>query len=168
VYDLFETILNLELACAKEQIGAGADSIGIGDAAASLVGPRIYEEFVWPYEKRLVDGIHGMGGRVRLHICGNTRRILHGMGKLGCEMIDLDFLTPVHEARAQMSPSQVLLGNIDPVRALRDGTPASVYQAIADCHSQAGTHYIVGAGCEVPRDTPAENLLALTQYARKH
>ncbi len=168
VLDLFEFIVNLELAFAKEQIGVGADIIGIGDAAASLVGPRIYEEFVWPYEKRLVDGIHAMGGRVRLHICGNTRRILGGMGKLGCDMIDLDFLSPVHEARAQMPPGQVLLGNIDPVRALRDGTPASVYQAIAECHRQAGAHYIVGAGCEVPRDTPAQNLLALAQYAREH
>jgi MtaA/CmuA family methyltransferase len=168
VHDLFEFVINLALAFAKEQIKVGADIIGIGDAAASLVGPHIYDEFVWPYEKRLVDGIHAMGGRVRLHICGNTRRILGGMGKLGCDMIDLDYLAPVSEARAQMPSSQVLLGNIDPVRALRDGTPDSVYQAIAVCHQQAGAHYIVGAGCEVPRDTPFENLSALARYAREH
>ena len=37
------------------------DLIGVGDAAASLVGPQIYEEFVWPYEKKLVDGLHAHG-----------------------------------------------------------------------------------------------------------
>ncbi|MCL5770576.1 MAG: hypothetical protein M1588_04615, partial [Planctomycetes bacterium] len=70
------------------------------------------------------------------------------------------------EARQQMGPNQILLGNIDPVRMLRNGTPASVRAAIAECHRQAGERYIVGAGCEVPRDTPEANLLALTGYAR--
>jgi MtaA/CmuA family methyltransferase len=168
VADLFEFVITLALAFAQEQIKAGADIIGIGDAAASLVGPRIYEESVWPHEKRLVDGIHSMGARVRLHICGNTRRILAGMGRLGCDLVDLDYLSPITEGRSQMGEHQVLLGNIDPVRTLRDGTPASVYQSIAACHQQAGTHYIVGAGCEVPRDTPPANLAALAKYAQEH
>ncbi len=168
VRDLFEYVLGMELAFAAEQLKAGADIIGVGDAAASLVGPSIYNEFVWPYEKRLVDGIKDMGGRVRLHICGNTRRILDGMGRLGCDLIDLDYPVPVHEAREQMSPRQVLLGNIDPVRVLRDTKPRVVYQAIEKCHAEAGEHYIVGAGCEVTRDTPAQNLLALSRYAIEH
>jgi MtaA/CmuA family methyltransferase len=168
VRDLFEFIVAMGLAFVKAQVAAGADLIGIGDAAASLVGPRIYREFVWPYEKRLVDGIHALGARVRLHICGNTRRILDGMGRLGCDMIDLDYLAPVGEGRAELGPQQVLLGNIDPVRVLRDGTPDSVYKAIGVCHQQAGNRYIVGAGCEVPRDTPPENLLALASYAGAH
>jgi uroporphyrinogen-III decarboxylase len=107
-----------------------------------------------------------MGARVRLHICGNTRFILEGMGKLGCDIVDLDYLAPLDEARRVMGPDQVLLGNIDPVRVLRDGTPESVRSAIAACHRQAGSRYIVGAGCEVPRGTPRDNLLALTHYAR--
>jgi len=168
VRDLFEFVLEMELRFAKEQIDAGAEVIGIGDAATSLVGPRIYEEFVWPFEKRMVDGLRALGARVRLHICGNTRRILAGMGRLGCDVVDLDFLVPISEGRAQMGPEQILLGNIDPVRVLRDGTPMDVYEAVAECHRQAGPCYIVGAGCEVPRDTPEENLRAMGRYAREH
>ena len=103
VRDLFAFVIELELRFAREQIKAGADVIGLGDAAASLVGPQIYEEFVWPYEKKLVDGIHAMGGKVRLHICGNTRRILPGLGKLGCSIVDLDSMAPISEARQQMT-----------------------------------------------------------------
>ena len=76
VRDLFEFTVEVATRFAEAQIEAGADIIGIGDAAASLVGPRIYKEFVWPWEKKLVDSIHAIGGKVRLHICGNTRRIL--------------------------------------------------------------------------------------------
>lgn len=164
VRDLFDFVLEVALRYGQAQADAGADIIGLGDAAASLVGPQIYEEFVWSYEKRLVDGLHDMGVAVRLHICGNTTRILEGMGRLGCEIVDLDYFAPVGDARAAMGADQILLGNVDPVRVVRDGTPESVQQAIAECHRQAGARYIVGAGCEIPRDTPRENMQALTEY----
>ena len=168
VRDLFAFVIEMELRFAREQIKAGADIIGMGDAAASLVGPQIYDEFVWPYEKQLVDGIHALGGRVRLHICGNTRRILEGIGKLGCDIVDIDFLAPLSEARQKMGPDTVLLGNLNPVAVLRNGDPAGVTAATAECHRQAGPRFIVGAGCEVPRDTPAENLRAHCAYAHTH
>jgi hypothetical protein len=31
---------------------------------------------------------------MRLHISGNARRILRGMGRLGCNIVDLDYLAP--------------------------------------------------------------------------
>ena len=44
VQALFEFVIEMELRFARAQIEAGADVIGVGDAAASLVGPSIYEE----------------------------------------------------------------------------------------------------------------------------
>ena len=119
VRDLFAFVIEMELRFAREQIKAGADMIGVGDAAASLVGPQIYDEFVWPYEKKLVDGIHALGGKVRLHICGNTRRILEGMGKLGCDIVDLDSMAPISEARQKMGP------DTDPARQPEPGERAA-------------------------------------------
>lgn len=168
VRDLFEFVIAMELRFAREQINAGAEVIGIGDAAASLIGPRIYEEFALPYERRLVDGVHAMGAKVRLHICGNTRQLVEGMGQLGCDIVDLDSLTPLADARQKMGENQVLLGNLNPVTVLMNGTPETVNAGIAECHRQAGARFIVGAGCEVPRDTPPENLKALCEYARTH
>ncbi len=166
VRELFEFTLEMGIRFGRAQFEAGVDILGVGDAAASLVGPEFYEQYVWPFEKRLVDALHAMGALVRLHICGNTTAILELMGKLGCDIVDLDFMVPLDKARQAMGPDQVLLGNIDPVRALRGGTPETIRAAIAQCHREAGPRYIVGAGCEVPRATPAENLRALTEYAR--
>ena len=168
VTGLFEFALELGLRFARAQVDAGADIIGVGDAAASLVGPQIYEEFVWPFEKRLVDGLHAMGTRVRLHICGNTRPILEPIGRLGCEIVDLDWMVPLDEARAAMGPEQVLLGNLDPVGTLRTGTPEAIQAELAECYRQAGARYIVSAGCEVVRDTPPPNVDALRAFARSH
>lgn len=166
VRDLFEFCVEMALRFAREQVTAGVDLIGVGDAAASLVGPHIYEEFVWPYEKKLVDGMHALGTRVRLHICGNTRFALANIGRLGCDVVDLDSLAPLAEARAQMGPQQVLLGNLNPVVIVRNSRRDEVQAALAECHRQAGERYIVGAGCEIPRDTPPENVRVFAEYAR--
>jgi MtaA/CmuA family methyltransferase len=166
VRDLFEFVVEMELRFARAQVEAGVDLIGLGDAAASLVGPELYNELVWPYEQKLIDGLHAMGTRVRLHICGNVRPLLTEIGRLGCEIVDLDSMVPLTEARRAMGPNQVLLGNINPVTILRNGTPAQVRTAIAECHRDAGPRYIVGAGCEVPRGTPHENMRAMCDYAR--
>ncbi len=166
VRDLFEFVLEMALRYAQAQLDAGAEIIGIGDAAASLVGPRFYNDFVWPFEKRLVDGLHARGAKVRLHICGDTSLLVDGMGRLGCEIVDLDYFTSVSAARDAMGSDQILLGNIDPVRVLRNGTPESIRRAIAACHREAGDRYIVGAGCEAPRDTPVTNFRAMTTYAQ--
>ncbi len=163
VRDLFEFALEMGLRFAKAQVEAGIDLIGVGDAAASLVGPQIHEEFVLPYEQRLVDGLHAMGTKVRLHICGNTGRILAGMGRLKCAMLDIDWMVPLAKVRQVMGPDQVLAGNIDPVKTLRNGDPALVSAAIAACYREAGPRYIIAAGCEVPRDTPADNVRALAR-----
>jgi MtaA/CmuA family methyltransferase len=163
---LFDFTVRLELEFARAQVEAGATLIGVGDAAASLVGPKLYLEHVLPWEQRLIAAIHTLGVPVRLHICGNTKRIVEGMGRTGADIIDLDFPTPLGHARRAMAETQVLLGNIDPVRELRDGTPASVEATLAECFEQAGPAYIVGAGCEVPRGTPYANLEAMTRFAR--
>ena len=119
-------------------------------------------------ERRLAAGIKSTGGRVRLHICGNTRKLLPLMGQVGADLVDLDSPSPLDEARAAMGPTQVLLGNLDPVRTLRDGTPETVTAAISHCYAGAGPCFIVGAGCEIARGTPEANVHALVEFARRH
>ncbi|MCX6638085.1 MAG: hypothetical protein NT090_23765, partial [Acidobacteria bacterium] len=91
-----------------------------------------------------------------------------GMGRTGADIVDLDYLSPLAMAREAMGPDQVLLGNLEPVGVLRNGTPESVAAAITVCRREAGARYIVSAGCEVCRDTPVANLRALCDYAFTH
>ncbi len=90
------------------------------------------------------------------------------MGRLGCEIVDLDFLSPVHEGRAKMGSNQIILGNVNPVTVVRGGKPVDVMRALEQCHAEAGPRYIVGPGCEIPRDTPHENVRMLAEYSRHH
>ncbi len=168
VRELFAFVTENAIRFARPQVEAGADIIGVGDAAASLIGPQLYEEFVVDYERKLIDAIHAMGCRTRLHICGRTTKLLPWMGNFGSEMVDLDWMVPFTEARQKSAEGQVLSGNIDPVAVLRNGTPEDIQAKLAACHRDAGPRYIVCAGCEVVRDTPEENVHAMVEYARSH
>lgn len=167
VEELLDFAVRQAVAFARAQVDAGADLIGVGDAAASLVGPAIYREVVVPHERRLVQAIHEMGARVRLHICGNIRRSLPEVGTVGADIVDLDSMVPVAAARAAAGETQTLLGNLNPVAELMGSTPVAVAARVATCHAEAGRRFIVGAGCEVPAATPHANLAALTGYAHR-
>jgi MtaA/CmuA family methyltransferase len=167
VRDLLDFVVEMELRFADAQREAGAELMGVGDPAASLVGPAVFAEFLFPAQKKLVDGLKAMGLRTRSHICGNTKRIMKGRGELGYDIVDVDAMVSLADARSKM-PDQVILGNVATVEVLQTGSPQDVLAAVSKCHEDAGERYIIGAGCEVPRDAPAANMFALLEYAQSH
>jgi MtaA/CmuA family methyltransferase len=145
---------------AKAQIEAGADMIGVGDAAASLIGPEMYVEHVLPWQKQLFSGIHEAGATVRLHICGDIRHLTRHMATSGAEIIDVDWMVPLAEAREAVGPEITLCGNFDPVRVLLRGTKEDVAAAARQCIADAGRHFMLMPGCEIPAGTAEENIRA--------
>jgi len=167
VVDLFEFLTELEICFARAQVDAGADIIGIGDAAASLINDELYREYVLPFEKREVQAIREMGVYTRLHICGNVTHHLEAMGELGVNMVDIDFLTDLSQVRSGMGSEVTVLGNVDPVEVVQNGTPETIFAALEECHRTVGDdRFIIGAGCEITPGTVPENLRALAEYAR--
>ena len=155
-----EIIIQNEIDFAIAQIRAGADMIGIGDAVASLVGAELYQSHVLPLEKKLVDAIHDAGGLVKLHICGNINSIIGLMAKTGVDIIDVDWMVPLDQAREKVGPDITLCGNFDPSSVLLQGTPQIVADAATECIQKGGLRFILMPGCEVPQNTPEENIRA--------
>ncbi len=164
--DLMDWVTEMEIEFAQAQIAAGANLIGIGDAAASLVSPAYYAEEVAPREKKIVDAIHEAGARVRLHICGSIQGKYETIAGLGVDLLDIDYLQSVAEVRAGMGPDQCLSGNLDPVRNIMNSEPDQIKADFARAHEEAGENFILAAGCEVPPETPEENVVAMFEYAR--
>jgi uroporphyrinogen decarboxylase len=155
-----ETIIDNQIRFALAQVKAGADMIGVGDAVASLVSPKMYEQYVLPFEKRLFDAIHKAGATVKLHICGDVTNSVGLMAQTGCDVIDLDWMVPLKESRAAVGSNVTLCGNFDPAAVLLQGTPQDVANAAAQCIREGGQRFIVQPGCEVPPGTPEQNIRA--------
>jgi len=148
---------------ALAQLAEGADTIGVGDAIASQLPPDIYRSAVWPFEKQLFDAIHAQGGRVKLHICGNTNHLLTHIGELGVDILDIDHMVDPEKARRAVGPKVAIAGRVDPVADVLNGTPASIRAAAAGSYAVIGNPHLVMAGCEIPPGTPPANLKALCE-----
>ena len=160
-HQLMDCCVEVGIDFALAQLRAGADTIGIGDAIVSQISGPMYKELVYPHEKRLVDAIHAVGGLVRLHICGNITHHLEQIAELGVEVLDADWLVDMNKARSTVGRSTVLCSNLDPVHVVQRGTPKGIMNAVKELYQQLGNPFMVGAGCEIPADTPHPNLKAL-------
>jgi MtaA/CmuA family methyltransferase len=161
--DLMDLCLETSIEFALAQIRAGADTIGIGDAVASLVSPQTYESLILPREKRLVKAIQSAGAYAKLHICGNITHLLDGIAELEVDILDVDHMLDISLVRQKVGPKVVLGGNIDPAQGVLRGTPETIRQTMLDTYQQAGNPFMVNAGCEIPSGTPPENLKALCE-----
>jgi len=148
------------IAFALAQVEAGADMIGIGDAAAGLIGPDMYVKYVLPAEQQLVSAIHKAGAAVKLHICGDIKHIIEYMAQSGADIIDVDWMVPLGQARQLAGPQITLCGNFDPSAVLLQAGPDDVAKAAKQCIETGGEKFILMPGCEVPPATPEENVRA--------
>jgi MtaA/CmuA family methyltransferase len=168
VEELLSFCVEIQVAFAWAQVQAGADIIGLGDAVASQISPAGYREWALPYEQRIFDAVHEAGAISRLHICGDTSRILCDMVESGAEIIDIDWMVDIEQAASVFGDGPALCGNVDPVAVLFRGTPEQVRQATMACARQGGGKWLCAAGCEVPDGTPLYNLRAQSQALREY
>jgi MtaA/CmuA family methyltransferase len=164
---LLERITEVEIAFAEAQIDAGADIIGLGDAVASIVSPAMYRQFALPYEKRIFDAVHEKGALARLHICGNTSRILPDMLETGADFIDVDYMVDFSKAAQVIGDRAGLVGNFNPVAVMRYGDEKTIEEAVLHCLDVGGSRSFSAAGCEIPDGTPPENLRTHARVLRE-
>jgi len=160
VDELLELCVGVEIAFAKAQVEAGADIIGVGDAVGSLISPAMYRRFALPYEQRIFAAVRAMGAICRLHICGNTNKIVDDMAASGADIIDLDHMVDMQAAAAKHGDKIAFCGNFDPVAVMLKGTPDQVFDATVHCMAIGGPRAFSAGGCEIPLHTPVANLHA--------
>lgn len=133
-------------------------------SSSSVIGPRQFMEFSFPYLKRLIDFIHGQGKAVTLHICGKTERIWQAMADAGADCISIDNDASLQGAVAAVGNRVRIMGNVHPSDIMLQGTPGDVRAAVFRCVSQAARSpkgYIVASGCSLPTETPFANIQAM-------
>jgi MtaA/CmuA family methyltransferase len=164
--ELLEKCTEVAIAFASAQIDAGAHIIGLGDAVASQISPRMYREFTLPYEQRIFEAVKAKGGIPRLHICGKITHLLKDMAQSGAQIIDADWMVDLHQV-AEAFVGLAVCGNLDPVSVFLQGDTDRVRQGILANSAAGGPRWISAGGCEIPEDTPAENLHAQSDALRE-
>ncbi len=110
------------------------------------LGRRHFDELVFPYDKMVHDGIHGIGGRVRAHCHGNPMNFLERMAEMGVDSIEPLEPPPwgdvdLKQAKRLVGDRMLLSGNIPSQnfqRMSREDVEESVKRAISDAASGGG------------------------------
>ena len=147
---------------ALAQIKAGADIIGVGNAAASLIGPDLYKKYGLPWDKAIVDYVHENSCRVKLHICGNISPLLELLKEVAPDILDIDWMVDFSLAAQTFKGTSIAVcGNINPVEVMMRGSPRSVEEETRRCIDAGADTSLIAGGCEIPAAAPDENFLAM-------
>jgi uroporphyrinogen decarboxylase len=137
-------------------------------ASSSVISPKAYEEFAMPYERMLIDFLHRYDLDVILHICGETTPILGLLPNTNADLVSLDRVS-LSSAVDALSNEIRIIGNLD-TSNLAFSKPDVVSKAVTQMvgvGKNAPKGYIVSTGCEVPIQTPVENVKAFMKAARE-
>ncbi|HWR06869.1 uroporphyrinogen decarboxylase family protein [Sporomusa sp.] len=146
-------------------------SIADPTASTSLISPRHFHEFAFPYLRELISNIKRLTNCApSLHICGNTKKIWTHMADTGAGILSLDDTIDLAEAKAAVGSLTALMGNVKPTATMFLGKPADVIREAKECLRKAYDNpkgYILALGCGLPMKAPVENVHALFQAARE-
>jgi [methyl-Co(III) methanol-specific corrinoid protein]:coenzyme M methyltransferase len=127
-----------------------------------VVGPKRFEQWVRPALQRLFAGLPAPHV---LSACGRTTGSIEMLAQTGATALSVDQLNDVAKSRAVLAEKILLFGNIDPVRVLADGAPATIQRAVGDAIG-AGVD-AVWPGCDLWPLTPLDNVRTMVNATHR-
>lgn len=139
----------------------GADGVVMAEPAAGLLSPGICEEFSTPYVKRIIEAVQTDDFIVVYHNCGNSvTQMPDQIVATGAAAYHFGNAIDLAEMLDKMPDDQLVMGNVDPVGAFFNGTPASVREDTLKVMKACSGHknFLISSGCDIPPKSPWENI----------
>jgi len=154
-----------------QAVGDSIDIILFGDDLGMQNGPqispRMYREFALPYEQEVIRFWHRYDLDVILHICGDTELIIDDMPETGADLVSIDRIV-LEDAVRRVGERVRVIGNFG-TSDIWLGSAAeieSAVEAMVAANRSCPMGYVASTGCEVPVETPPENVDAFVRAAR--
>ncbi len=155
---------------AKAYKAAGANGVMMAEPVAGLLSPSLEEEFAAPYVKEIVDAIQTDDFLLIYHNCGdNVLAMTDSIFGLGAAGYHFGNSIDLAEMLKKAPGDVVVMGNVDPAGVLRMGSKEQVKEAtravLESCVEYP--NFVVSSGCDIPPQTPWENLETFFETVRK-
>jgi len=148
---------------ARMYMDAGVDVVAVVDPMTSQISPDHFAKFVSPYVKPVFEYIKSRGKASSLFVCGNAKNNLEEMCKCAPDNISIDENVPLDYAKDLCTKYGISLGgNIKLTVTMLLGTPIDNIKDAKNCMQIGGKKgYILSPGCDMPFNTPVENVKAV-------
>jgi len=141
--------------------------VGGWRTAPSMISPDMWERFVWPYFKRLVNEVIDEGIIPLLHLDSNWERELKRFREFpkGKLIAALDGDTNIFKAKEIIGDHMCLMGDV-PATLLAFGSSEEVYNYCRKLIKEIGPEgFILQSGCDIPANAKLENVQAMVRAA---
>ncbi|MFV1964167.1 MAG: uroporphyrinogen decarboxylase family protein, partial [Pirellulaceae bacterium] len=159
-----ETCVDVLVLCADAQFEIGIDALAIGEggAGAQMLSPKMYEQFLLPIHRQMLQRIQGP---TVMHICGDITPRLSTLGKTGLTCFNFDAAIPPKKMVDAASGRFTVMGNISTTDLL-NGTEADIERQVFE-NLDAGVD-IISPGCAISPNCPVANLRAMARAIDKY
>ena len=171
VRDVFEQVGKRIIKYFKEL--SSIDSIGalvlgddMGYKTGTMLSPEVYQDYLFPWYKKLVDTVHQNGKPVILHSCGNLKEVMEDIIDYGWDAKHSfeDVIEPVWEAKRGYGDRIALLGGFDMDKLCRlstDQVRKHTRMLMDKCSGNGG--WALGTGNSVANYVDIENFLTMLE-----
>jgi uroporphyrinogen decarboxylase len=164
---LMERLGTMVVAYLKAQIRAGAQMVQLFDSWVGWLSPRDYEEYVFPYSRRIFRSLAEMGVPLA-HFGTGTAGLLELIKAAGADIVGLDWRISLDVAWERLGPDIAVQGNLDPATLL--GPFSVVEDRTRDVLSRANGRpgHVFGLGHGLLPNTPLDNVIRLVDFVHEH
>lgn len=146
VHELLGILLRRKLVFARSLKGAHYDilELGGGDASSTVISPRIFDEYVAPYDSQIIAAAHEAEQRISYHTCGGMMPLLERIADMTPDAMET--FTPsgiggdvnLREAKERIGDRVCMIGGFDQFHYFTHCTPEATRAAVRACFEQAG------------------------------
>ena len=159
---------NVAKSMAEKYIGAGCDIIAVVDPMISQIDPDSFNTFIKSHTTDLFSFIREAEALSSYFVCGNATQNIEVMCECGPDNISIDENIDLKLVKEAADKHQISFGgNMKLTVVLLMGTEEDAERDALECMDIGGKKgFILAPGCDLPMNTPIENIKAVTELNR--
>jgi uroporphyrinogen decarboxylase len=163
----------LDYTRAIDAAGVDVHCVG-GNVPGGFLGKKNYDTYILPFEKKYIDFVQQNGTPAMYHNCGKIMALVESYKELGVRIVE-PFSPPpllgdadLKQAKELVGDAYVILGGVDQVSVLQNGTLDQVKQATENTMAagKPGGGFLIQSADFLEYGTPPENVAAFVQTAK--
>ncbi len=147
------------------QIEAGAQVVQLFDTWGGILSAEEYRRFILPYHQQIISNLKREQAPVILYV-NNSRGLLPLLAEAAPDVISVDSLTSLSQAREIVGPRFALQGNLEPTALF--SKPETLAPMVKTLIAEGGNKgYIFNLGHGILPPTPVENVRLLVNLVKE-